>query len=56
MDVAAAGRNDLEPPARAIAPQIDAVLALLTRAGRRTGTHVGIGRDLLREFRRNGGA
>ncbi|WP_433910465.1 4-(cytidine 5'-diphospho)-2-C-methyl-D-erythritol kinase [Sphingomonas yabuuchiae] len=32
MDVAAAGRNDLEPPARAIAPQIDAVLALLTRA------------------------
>ncbi|HIV76448.1 MAG TPA: 4-(cytidine 5'-diphospho)-2-C-methyl-D-erythritol kinase [Candidatus Sphingomonas excrementigallinarum] len=32
MDVAAAGRNDLEPPARAIAPQIDAVLALLTQA------------------------
>lgn len=29
MAVAAAGRNDLEPPARAIAPEIDAVLALL---------------------------
>ena len=32
MTVAAAGRNDLEPPARVIAPQIDAVLALLTRS------------------------
>ena len=32
MSVAAAGRNDLEPPARAIAPQIDAVLALLASA------------------------
>jgi len=32
MSVAAEGRNDLEPPARAIAPQIDAVLALLERA------------------------
>ncbi|WP_428968177.1 4-(cytidine 5'-diphospho)-2-C-methyl-D-erythritol kinase [Sphingomonas sp. Xoc002] len=32
MTVAAAGRNDLEPPARAIAPQIDAVLALLASA------------------------
>ncbi|WP_343526802.1 4-(cytidine 5'-diphospho)-2-C-methyl-D-erythritol kinase [Sphingomonas sp.] len=32
MTVAAAGRNDLEPPARAIAPQIDAVLALLEAA------------------------
>ncbi|KTW13498.1 4-(cytidine 5'-diphospho)-2-C-methyl-D-erythritol kinase [Sphingomonas sanguinis] len=29
MAVAASGRNDLEPPARAIAPEIDAVLALL---------------------------
>ncbi|HJO66498.1 MAG TPA: 4-(cytidine 5'-diphospho)-2-C-methyl-D-erythritol kinase [Sphingomonas sanguinis] len=29
MAVATAGRNDLEPPARAIAPEIDAVLALL---------------------------
>lgn len=29
MAVAAAGRNDLEPPARAIVPEIDAVLALL---------------------------
>lgn len=29
MAVAAAGRNDLEPAARAIAPEIDAVLALL---------------------------
>ncbi|WP_322963605.1 4-(cytidine 5'-diphospho)-2-C-methyl-D-erythritol kinase [Sphingomonas fuzhouensis] len=32
MTIAAAGRNDLEPPARAIAPQIDAVLALLAQA------------------------
>lgn len=32
MAIAAAGRNDLEPPARAIAPQIDAVLALLAAA------------------------
>ncbi len=32
MTVAKAGRNDLEPPARAIAPQIDAVLALLASA------------------------
>ena len=32
MSVAAAGRNDLESPARAIAPQIDAVLALLASA------------------------
>ncbi|WP_294275511.1 4-(cytidine 5'-diphospho)-2-C-methyl-D-erythritol kinase [uncultured Sphingomonas sp.] len=32
MAVAAAGRNDLEPPARAVAPQIDAVLALLVSA------------------------
>lgn len=30
--VAMAGRNDLEPPARAIAPAIDAVLALLAAA------------------------
>ena len=29
MAVAAAGRNDLEPPARSLAPEIDAVLALL---------------------------
>lgn len=29
MAVAAAGRNDLEPPARAIVPEIDAVLELL---------------------------
>lgn len=29
LDVARAGRNDLEPPARAIAPAIDAVLAAL---------------------------
>lgn len=29
MAVATAGRNDLEPPARAIAPEIDGVLALL---------------------------
>lgn len=29
MAVAAVGRNDLEPPARAIAPEIDAVMALL---------------------------
>ncbi|WP_375244541.1 4-(cytidine 5'-diphospho)-2-C-methyl-D-erythritol kinase [Sphingomonas parapaucimobilis] len=32
MAVAAAGRNDLEPPARAIAPQIDSVLAVLASA------------------------
>lgn len=32
MDVAATGRNDLEPPARALAPQIDDVLALLQAA------------------------
>jgi 4-diphosphocytidyl-2-C-methyl-D-erythritol kinase len=32
MTIAAAGRNDLEPPARAIAPQIDAVLAVLSQA------------------------
>ena len=32
MTVAKAGRNDLEPPARAIEPQIDAVLALLASA------------------------
>jgi 4-diphosphocytidyl-2-C-methyl-D-erythritol kinase len=29
LTAAAAGRNDLEPPARALAPEIDAVLALL---------------------------
>ncbi|MCT8000478.1 4-(cytidine 5'-diphospho)-2-C-methyl-D-erythritol kinase [Sphingomonas sanguinis] len=32
MDVAATGRNDLEPPARALARQIDDVLALLQAA------------------------
>jgi len=32
LTVAKAGRNDLEPPARAIAPAIDAVLALLAAA------------------------
>lgn len=32
LTVAMAGRNDLEPPARAIAPAIDAVLALLAAA------------------------
>jgi 4-diphosphocytidyl-2-C-methyl-D-erythritol kinase len=32
LGVALAGRNDLEPPARAIAPAIDAVLALLAAA------------------------
>ncbi|MDR6115593.1 MULTISPECIES: 4-(cytidine 5'-diphospho)-2-C-methyl-D-erythritol kinase [unclassified Sphingomonas] len=32
MAVAAAGRNDLEPPARALAPAIDAVLAFLDQA------------------------
>lgn len=32
MAVAAAGRNDLEPPARALAPAIDAVLAFLGQA------------------------
>lgn len=32
MAVAAAGRNDLEPPARALAPAIDAVLAFLAQA------------------------
>lgn len=31
MDVACAGRNDLEPPARALAPVIDSVLAELER-------------------------
>jgi 4-diphosphocytidyl-2-C-methyl-D-erythritol kinase len=32
MAIAAAGRNDLEPPARALAPAIDAVLAMLAAA------------------------
>lgn len=33
LDVARAGRNDLEPPARALAPAIDTALALLDRPG-----------------------
>lgn len=32
LTIALAGRNDLEPPARALVPAIDAVLAMLTRA------------------------
>ncbi|MFD1036325.1 4-(cytidine 5'-diphospho)-2-C-methyl-D-erythritol kinase [Sphingomonas hankookensis] len=32
LAIALAGRNDLEPPARALAPEIDAVLALLAAA------------------------
>ncbi|MFV1918033.1 4-(cytidine 5'-diphospho)-2-C-methyl-D-erythritol kinase [Sphingomonas sp. MJ1 (PH-R8)] len=34
LEVACSGRNDLEPPARSLAPAIDAVLALLERQPR----------------------
>lgn len=51
LSVAVAGRNDLEPPARALAPEIDQVLALLAaQAGVRLARMSGSGATCLGLF------